>query len=67
MVATLVDIVSVLFAYALGVSRYDFFVGLLYACFDAWIVVWMRKPISRFIHSIISLFRKDESKRWHYL
>ncbi|MDG6921426.1 MAG: hypothetical protein JRN59_07850, partial [Nitrososphaerota archaeon] len=26
--------------------------GMLYACFDAFIVIWMRKPISRFARSI---------------
>ena len=51
-VASLVDVTSILFAYQIGVYGFGIAFGMLYACFDAFIVIWMRKPISRFARSI---------------
>ncbi|MDG6900005.1 MAG: hypothetical protein JRM85_07450 [Nitrososphaerota archaeon] len=51
-VASLVDFTSILFAYQIGVYGFGIAFGMLYACFDAFIVIWMRKPISRFARSI---------------
>jgi hypothetical protein len=56
-VASLIDLTSILFAYQLGVANFGLWAGILYAIFDAFIVVWMRKPISRFVRWI-SPFRK---------
>ena len=47
-VASVVDVTSILVAYQIGVSNYGLGTGLLYGFFDAFIVVWMRKPIARF-------------------
>ena len=51
-VASLVDMASILFAYQIGVYGFGIGIGVLYACFDAFIVIWMRKPISSFARSI---------------
>ena len=51
-VASLVDVTSILFAYQIGVAGYGIGAGMLYAMFDAFIVIWMRKPISRLARSI---------------
>ena len=47
-VASLVDMASILFAYQLGMNGFGIGMGVLYAMFDAFIVIWMRKPIARF-------------------
>ena len=51
-IASLIDMTSILFAYQIGLSGSGIWVGVLYAMFDAFIVIWMRKPISRFAKSI---------------
>lgn len=51
-VASLVDMASILFAYQIGVYGFGLGFGVLYAGFDAFIVIWMRKPISRLARSI---------------
>lgn len=51
-VASLVDMASILFAYQIGVNGFGMGVGVLYAGFDAFVVIWMRKPIARFARSI---------------
>ena len=48
-VAPLVDVTSILVAYQIGVANMNIGVGALYAGFDAFLVVWMRKPISKFV------------------
>lgn len=48
-VASLVDVSSILFAYQIGVENFSILFGLMYAAFDAFLVVWMRKPIYRFV------------------
>lgn len=51
-VASLVDMASILFAYQIGLDGFGFGMGMIYAAFDAFLVVWMRKPIARFVRSI---------------
>ena len=51
-VASLVDVASILFAYQIGAYGFGLGFGVLYAGFDAFIVIWMRKPISRFARAI---------------
>jgi hypothetical protein len=58
-VASLVDMSSILFAYQIGVNGFGMGIGILYACFDAFIVIWMRKPIARFARWI-SPFRSPK-------
>jgi len=48
-VASLIDMTSILIAYQLGVSNSGLWAGIAYWIFDAFIVVCMRKPISRFV------------------
>ncbi len=48
-VASVVDITSVMIAYAIGVHQSSVFSGLAYGIFDAIIVVWMRKPLASLI------------------
>jgi hypothetical protein len=51
-IATLVDVTSILFAYQIGLHNFGWEVGILYSLLDAFVVVWMRRPISRFVRSI---------------
>lgn len=55
MVATSVDIASIMVAYTVGIHQFNFLLGLAYAFFDALIVVWMRKPLSRLIRSALAI------------
>ena len=48
-VATLIDFASILVAYNLGVLQLGVGVGLAYAVFDAYVVIWMRRRITRFV------------------
>jgi hypothetical protein len=61
-VATLIDITSVLVAYQIGVNKFSFEMGVLYSIFDAVIVVWMRKPISRLVRWMNPFRISDERK-----
>jgi len=54
-VATFVDIASIMVAYAVGIHQFNFLVGLAYALFDALIVVWMRKPLSRLVRHVLTI------------
>jgi len=51
-VASIVDFGSIFMAYEIGSNRFSLEMGLLYGIFDAFIVVWMRKPIYRVIKSV---------------
>jgi hypothetical protein len=51
-VASVVDVTSVMIAYTIGIQQSNFLLGVAYALFDAFIVVWMRKPISRGIRGV---------------
>ncbi len=48
-VASVVDVISVMIAYSIGISQSSFLLGLAYGVFDAIIVVWMRKPLTKMI------------------
>jgi hypothetical protein len=48
-VASIVDIASVMIAYTIGIQQSSILLGLAYGVFDAVIVVWMRKPLTRLI------------------
>ena len=50
-VATFVDIASIMVAYAIGMHQSSFALGLVYGLFDALVVVWMRKPLARAMRS----------------
>jgi hypothetical protein len=54
-VASVVDVASVMIAYTIGVQQSTFLVGIGYAIFDAIIVVWMRKPLSKLIRSVVAI------------
>ncbi len=62
-VATIVDFASILFAYNLGVYQFGIAFGLAYAAFDAYIVIWLRKPLTRAIKRLLYIFRKSDSRR----
>ena len=54
-VASFVDIASMMVAYMAGLHQFSFFAGLAYAFFDAVLVVWMRKPLTRLIRSAFQM------------
>ncbi len=54
-VATFVDIGSIMVAYTVGIHQFNFLVGLAYAFFDALVVVWMRKPLSRLVRGVLTI------------
>ena len=66
-VATLVDIASIMVAYTVGIHQANFFLGLAYAFFDALIVVWMRKPLSRLIRTAFEISSGRTSPRDIYV
>ena len=49
------DVTSIMVAYTIGVTQSSFLLGLGYGIFDAIIVVWMRKPLSRLIRNLINI------------
>ena len=49
------DVIGVMIAYTIGIQQSNVFLGVAYALFDALLVVWMRKPISRFIRGVFAL------------
>ena len=58
--ASLLDMASVMFAYSLGVSQLGILAGVGYAVFDAWLVVWQRKRVARFIHALALALQKHQ-------
>jgi len=54
-VATVVDVASIMVAYVVGIHQFNFVVGIGYAFFDAVLVVWMRKPLTRLIRSVLTI------------
>jgi hypothetical protein len=62
-VATFVDIASIMVAYAVGIHQFNFLVGVAYAILDAILVVWMRKPLSNLIRSALEIHRAPWSRR----
>lgn len=61
-VATFVDVGSIMVAYTVGIHQFNIFVGLAYGCLDAILVVWMRKPLSRAVRHVLDL-RKSRVER----
>lgn len=61
-VATIVDFASILFAYSLGVYQFGIAFGLAYAAFDAYIVIWLRKPLVRATRRFLLLFRRSDGR-----
>jgi hypothetical protein len=59
-IATLIDFGSIMVAYTLGFRQMNIELGIAYALFDAWMVVWMRKPIAAGISKILSF--RDKSR-----
>jgi len=54
-VATLIDFASILVAYNLGVLQLGVAVGLAYAVFDAYVVIWMRRRITGLVRRLAGL------------
>lgn len=52
-VASVVDVASLMVAYTIGVTQSSVLLGLAYGIFDAIIVVWMRKPLARAVRRLI--------------
>lgn len=61
-VATIVDFASIMFAYNLGVYQFGITFGLAYAAFDAYIVIWLRKPLTRATRRLLYLFRRSDDR-----
>lgn len=57
-VATVVDFASIMFAYTLGVYQLGVAFGAAYAAFDAYLVIWLRKPLTHGIRRFLNLFRR---------
>ncbi len=57
-VASVVDFGSIFLAYEIGSYRFSLETGLLYGIFDAFIVVWMRKPIYKTIRMAVRRNKK---------
>ncbi|MGI0081266.1 MAG: hypothetical protein ACRECH_16790 [Nitrososphaerales archaeon] len=57
-VASVVDVASILFAYRLGVAQLGPWAGVAYGAFDAWLVVWQRQRISDYVHRLANSFRE---------
>lgn len=60
-IATFIDVASILFAYQIGIARFSLEYGMVYAAFDAFIVVWMRRPIAQFARRV-NPFRAAQAK-----
>ena len=60
--ATIVDFASILFAFSLGVSQFGIAFGLAYAAFDAYIVIWLRKPLARVTRRFLYLFWRSDGR-----
>jgi hypothetical protein len=65
-IASVVDVASIVFAYKLGVAQLGIAAGLGYGVFDAWIVIWQRDRIANGVrsfsdrlHTLPSFRRKD--------
>ena len=51
-VASVIDVASVLVAYNIGVDRLGIAYGFIYAGMDAFIVVWMSRPITGMVRRL---------------
>jgi len=54
-VATFIDFASILVAYNLGVLQLGVGVGLAYAVFDAYVVIWARRRITGLVRRVAHL------------
>jgi len=54
-------------AYVVGIHQFNFFVGLAYAFFDAILVVWMRKPLTRLVRNVFAIRGGRASPRDKYV
>ncbi len=66
-VASVVDVISVMIAYTIGIQQSNFLLGVSYALFDAFIVVWMRKPFSRLVRGVFAMVSGNSGKRDVYV
>jgi len=66
-VASVVDVASIMVAYTIGISQSSFLLGIAYAIFDAIIVVWLRKPLSRVVSSLMALSGRRTEMRDMYV
>ena len=66
-VASVVDVASIMVAYTIGISQSSFLLGIAYAIFDAIIVVWLRKPLSRVVRSLVALSGRRAEMRDMYV
>jgi len=66
-VATVVDVASIMVAYVVGIHQVNFLVGIAYAFFDAVLVVWMRKPLSRLVSNVLAIRGGRSSQRDMYV
>lgn len=57
LVATTVDVASILFAYNIGVHQFGWEFGLGYAAFDAYVVIWEKKRLTSMLGWISSFIR----------
>ena len=53
-VATIVDITSILIAYRLGMDQYGIVSALGYAALDAYVVIWQRKRLTKWVHKFVT-------------
>ena len=60
-VATFIDFASILFAYNLGVLQLGIAVGLVYAVFDAYVVIWMRRRITGWVRRLAALLLRPSA------
>ena len=63
MIASVVDIGSILVAYRIGVSEIGLAAGLAYGLFDAWIVIWQRERIITSLNYIYRGIRRSTGYR----
>ena len=70
LIASFVDVASIVFAYKLGVSQLGIAAGLGYGVFDAWIVIWQRDRIAGMVGRfgdklrMLPSFRKRDPLPW---
>jgi len=69
-IASIVDVASIVFAYKLGVSQLGIAAGLGYGVFDAWIVIWQRERIASGLRTVgdhlraLPTLRKKDPLPW---
>ncbi|MCS4540035.1 MAG: hypothetical protein HYU03_05025 [Thaumarchaeota archaeon] len=61
-VATVADFASIMFAYTLGVYQLGIAFGVAYAAFVAYLVIWLRKPLTRGTRRFLNIFRRSQGR-----